>query len=70
MTATHRPPFPVPWVWTSKYGLKPKGDYDFRLPASIQSLSQLSKYGLKPKGDYDGIDCIKPGYVHTSPNTD
>ena len=38
----------------SKYGLKPKGDYDPRLEQGVLFWAiRPSKYGLKPKGDYD-----------------
>ncbi len=37
----------------SKYGLKPKGDYDGDYVAQNTLLGFASKYGLKPKGDYD-----------------
>ena len=39
---------------SSKYGLKPKGDYDQPgVNPALAATKSLSKYGLKPKGDYD-----------------
>ena len=41
---------------SSKYGLKPKGDYDQPgVNPALAATKSLSKYGLKPKGDYDAI---------------
>ena len=45
----------------SKYGLKPKGDYDAVLlwTEKMRTKNCVSKYGLKPKGDYDSSSSCK-----------
>ena len=40
----------IPIAW-SKYGLKPKGDYDYYLTLLAKIGRTMSKYGLNPKGD-------------------
>ena len=56
----------------SKYGLKPKGDYDQReQPVSYGDRAMAaSKYGLKPKGDYDTFHFSKSTYPSPCPNMD
>ena len=52
MTPDARQPGFYPRIQLSKYGLKPKGDYDI-FDLSVTAAALMSKYGLKPKGDYD-----------------
>ena len=55
----------------SKYGLKPKGDYDNQVSIPNESLANTSKYGLKPKGDYDYLfGVVDVDFHFLCPNTD
>ena len=55
----------------SKYGLKPKGDYDKINLSEIRIMLEESKYGLKPKGDYDFLMISAVfGALMICPNTD